>query len=100
MKANLLNKPQNRWLVALVVFAGAISGSIALYTISEYSITSEKSAKPVDTAPITTQVIALGHLEPEAVTGTAFQGNLQGVVSYIGMHVDRQKPNWLYFPRA
>lgn len=60
-----LSKPRNRWLVALVVAATAITGGIAIYSISNFDSVGQQSL-PQSRTPIMKKVTALGRLEPEA----------------------------------
>jgi HlyD family secretion protein len=65
MSLKVLLKPKNGWLIALVVFATAISGVITTYSVSRYGIVSKQ---PETVTPIkeAKTITALGRLEPEA----------------------------------
>ena len=65
MRSEIFSKPRNRWLVGLVVAATAVTGSIAVYSISQFgSVSQQSSSKP--TTPTVRHITALGRLEPEA----------------------------------
>lgn len=64
MNIESLSKPSNRWTLALIVAATAITGTTVFYGISQVRQTSQPSeAQP---APPVRQVTALGRLEPAA----------------------------------
>jgi HlyD family secretion protein len=65
MNLQTLSKPLNRWTLALIVGATAITGTTVFYGISQFRQTSKPSGL-VEAAPTIQQVTALGRLEPAA----------------------------------
>jgi HlyD family secretion protein len=65
MNLQPLSKPLNRWTLALIVGATAITGTTVFYGISQFRQTSKPSGL-VEAAPTIQQVTALGRLEPAA----------------------------------
>ena len=65
MNLQTLSKPLNRWTLALIVGATAITGTTVFYGISQFRQTS-KPSRLVEAAPTIQQVTALGRLEPAA----------------------------------
>ncbi len=63
MNFQTLSKPSNRWTLALIVAATAITGTTVFYGISQLRPTS-KPSEPALAAPTIRQVTALGRLEP------------------------------------
>ncbi|MGJ5631767.1 ABC exporter membrane fusion protein [Nostoc sp. CALU 1950] len=67
MVQKLSKKTSNKWLVALVIAATAITGGIVVYGISQFGLVSQaEKSEPVETTPKSQKVAALGRLEPEA----------------------------------
>ncbi|MGL6340310.1 MAG: biotin/lipoyl-binding protein, partial [Waterburya sp.] len=67
MTFKLFVKPKNKWLIASIITATAITGGIVIYGISQYGQVSQTSTpESVQTKPIMPKVTALGRLEPEA----------------------------------
>jgi len=64
MNFQTLSKPSNRWTLALIVAATAITGTTVFYGIPIRP--TSKPSEPVSTAPTVRQVTALGRLEPAA----------------------------------
>jgi HlyD family secretion protein len=65
MNIQSLSKPSNRWTLALIVAATAITGTTVFYGIFQFRQTS-KPSEVAETAPTVRQVTALGRLEPAA----------------------------------
>ncbi|MBH8562828.1 ABC exporter membrane fusion protein [Nostoc sp. CENA67] len=64
---NLLLKPANQRLFALIIGATAITGVMAFYAISQFGqVSKTASSEPVQTTQTAPKVTALGRLEPEA----------------------------------
>ncbi|UBF30117.1 ABC exporter membrane fusion protein (plasmid) [Kovacikia minuta CCNUW1] len=63
MNLQLLTKPSNRWMLALIVAASTLTAGIAYYGISQFAV--EKPAENTQTTPTIQSVVALGRLEPE-----------------------------------
>ncbi|QMS86902.1 ABC exporter membrane fusion protein [Nostoc edaphicum CCNP1411] len=67
MVQKLSKKTSNKWLVALVIAATAVTGGIVVYGISQFGLVSQaEKSEPVETTPKSQKVAALGRLEPEA----------------------------------
>jgi HlyD family secretion protein len=63
MNFQSLSKPSNRWTLALIVAATAITSTIAFYGISQSRPTS-KPSELAEPAPTIRQITALGRIEP------------------------------------
>ncbi|BAY29995.1 heterocyst specific ABC-transporter, membrane fusion protein DevB homolog [Nostoc carneum NIES-2107] len=67
MSYRLLLKPKNQGVIALVIAATAITGTIAVYAVSQFGqLGKTASSETVPTAPVVQKVTALGRLQPEA----------------------------------
>ncbi len=67
MTFKLFVKPRNKWLIASIITATAITGGIVIYGISQYGQVSQTStSESIQTKPIAPKITALGRLEPEA----------------------------------
>ncbi|BAY99486.1 heterocyst specific ABC-transporter, membrane fusion protein DevB homolog [Tolypothrix tenuis PCC 7101] len=67
MSYRLLLKPKNQGVIALVIAATAITGTIAVYAVSQFGqLGKTASSEMVPTAPVVQKVTALGRLQPEA----------------------------------
>lgn len=64
MNLQLLSKPSNRWMLALIVVASTLTAGIAYYGISQFVV--GKPAENTQTTPTIKSIVALGWLEPEA----------------------------------
>lgn len=63
MNLQLLSKPSNRWMLALIIIASTITAGIAYYGISQFVV--EKPAEITQTTSTIESIVALGRLEPE-----------------------------------
>lgn len=58
----LISKSSNRWVLALIIAATAVTGTMSYYAISS---TKREIPAPVQTTPPVRKITALGRLEPE-----------------------------------
>ncbi|MBD2772647.1 ABC exporter membrane fusion protein [Iningainema tapete] len=58
----LISKSANRWVLALIITATAVTGTMSYYAISN---TQKETSAPVQTTPPVRKITALGRLEPE-----------------------------------
>ncbi|MBD1868067.1 ABC exporter membrane fusion protein [Oculatella sp. FACHB-28] len=63
MNLQLLSKPSNHWMLALIVVASTATAGIAYYGISQFVV--EKPAENTQITPTIQSIVALGRLEPE-----------------------------------
>ena len=63
MNASASSKSSKLWLIGLLVTATTLAGATFLWEVSQSE--PDQSSPPVQTAPITSKVTALGRLEPE-----------------------------------
>ncbi|MDJ0617870.1 MAG: ABC exporter membrane fusion protein [Calothrix sp. MO_192.B10] len=64
MTVQLFSKQINPWLLGLVVAAVGVTGTIAVYGVSQYGLLAQSPSTPVESLPEVKKVTALGRLEP------------------------------------